>query len=810
MRLSITALLAITVVVGGLATLIVGMQSTTVSASHCNQTYFGVSYNNDGFYDGRCANVNNFPNTGAPFVSATDGNADSVGYVIPRTSKDFSTGSEALANVTDKMSFYNRLKYHYDVRGWQQGNWWAKDGAAFVVFSLIGKNPPADRNLTNADWADFLNRLNNPNLTMSLVGNHPLSPNSAAINDSSGRLDFFHFTDSLGQTGPSFVFKLNGVIVGSIERKCANLQGQYALPQAAPQWRITGNSWVGVDNTSPDNSVLTARVGQTLYWKHAIGNVGPNNTDRPIAYAIGKSGFSAGAWANNAPPNNQDPQGTTNINVNAWFDVGWGTPRASYSRYVVRQADVGGKLCQSISWGPTAWDNAAWTASTEACVTVPYDYNLLPSVTGPNGMGSVGSTIPTVTPKVNNQLAGNAGATTTSPPGVEWQIKRVEVAPGKTIPMIQQENGNAPCQHYKSGGATVCDDRGSGSQSFPAGSTTLALLSNEQIKPTTAVGTKVCFTLSVRPYSQTSGNWRHSAPVCITVSKQPKVQVWGGDLRTRGSIETGTSVITSGGTDRLFGSWVEYGGFAAGGIDGFASGSGLNNGSLNTTAADLWNKLTFANIDSTGTSTYGKFPLPPLPNLSTQFIGSASGGAINSNLGALSSGTYTVGNFTTTGGAIGQAAGKGKTIIIISSGTFTIDGDITYKGNGASDTFNKVDELPQVIIIARNINITNATKQIDAWLLTTGATGVINTCSDRAVAAPLNATVCNNQLTVNGPVVTQHLHLRRTAGSDSVADAGKPAEVFNLRPDAYLWAQARASQSGKVQTVYSVELPPRF
>ncbi|MET0980043.1 MAG: hypothetical protein ABWX90_02205, partial [Candidatus Saccharimonadales bacterium] len=121
-----------------------------------------------------------------------------------------------------------------------------------------------------------------------------------------------------------------------------------------------------------------------------------------------------------------------------------------------------------------------------------------------------------------------------------------------------------------------------------------------------------------------------------------------------------------------------------------------------------------------------------------------------------------------------------------------------------------ISQVPQVIIIARNINITNAATQIDAWLLTTGATGAINTCSDRALTAPLNATVCNNQLTVNGPVVTEHLHLRRTAGSDTAADAGRPAEVFNLRPDAYLWAQARASQAGKAQTVYSVELPPRF
>jgi hypothetical protein len=573
------------------------------------------------------------------------------------------------------------------------------------------------------------------------------------------------------------------------------------------KWGIISDSKVGVDFTPPNVPTWTANPGQTLYWKHSIGNVGPGKTNQPIGYAIGKAGFSAGAWTNGAAPNNNDPQGTTNIlNSGEWFDVGWGTTRSSYSQYRVRQADVGNNLCQSISFGPTAWDNPAWTASTPACVYVPYNYNLIPSVTGPNGMGSVGSTIPPVTPRIDNQLTGNAGLTTKSPDNVEWQLKRVEVDPGRTIPMNQQQNNTIPCTHYRSGGATRCIDKGNGTQSFPAGSTTLALLNNEKINPGTPVGTKICFTLSVRPYSQTSSNWRHSAPVCITVSRQPKLQVWGSDVRSRGKIETGTTIITSGGSDKLFGSWVEYGGFSTGANSGFASGSGLNNGNVNT-AADAWNKLTFANVDTRGNDNYGGFTLPPLPNLSAQFMGPATG-TMRADIGSLGSGTYRMNNFTITGGAIDN----GKTIIIIATGTVTINGNITYKGNGSSGTFNSVGDLPQVIIIANTINITNTTEQINAWLLTTGSSGSINTCwaANRAVTAALNSTVCDKQLTVNGPVVTEHLHLRRTAGSENAAEAGKPAEVFNLRPDAYLWAQARASQSGKVQTVYSVELPPRF
>jgi hypothetical protein len=63
---------------------------------------------------------------------------------------------------------------------------------------------------------------------------------------------------------------------------------------------------------------------------------------------------------------------------------------------------------------------------------------------------------------------------------------------------------------------------------------------------------------------------------------------------------------------------------------------------------------------------------------------------------------------------------------------------------------------------------------------------------------------------VNGPVVTGKLVLNRTAGSGTGAQSGDPAERFNLRPDAFLWARLQATGNDKAQTVYSTELPPRF
>ena len=578
------------------------------------------------------------------------------------------------------------------------------------------------------------------------------------------------------------------------------------------KWTIRGESYV--DNTTAGtgtkqgNPAVYASPGDTLDWTHDLRNNGPGYIDKSITRTIDRTGFANGWDGQQSAPSRNN----TGLNTPAGLIMDTVNPSAgNRTRYVVKASDAGRTMCQRVGWEPGAWNNDGRLTSNYACANVPYNYELTPGVSGPNGVTSVGAPIPTVTPIVNNELPGSPSKTTDSKP-TEWQLKRVEIAPGGSIPMTQQENGSAPCAHY----GNNCTDKGSGTRVFPAGSTTLALLNGETVGPNTPVGTRICYTLSVRPYQQiayqpANNNWRHSVPVCITVSKQPKVQAWGGDLRTRGKIETGTTIVNDNGTNKLFGSWVEYGGFSVGSNSRFASGSGLNNGNTDIASMDSWNKLTFANIDTTGASKFGNFTLPSdLPPLVTQFVNMTATGSFASDLGTLPGGVYRpAGNVTINTSKIGQDGSLGKVIIVISSGTVTIDGNITYQGNGASDNFNTIEELPQVIIIAKNINITNATTQIDAWLLTT-ADGVINTCSDRALTAPLNSTVCNSLLTVNGPVATSHLYLRRTAGSEDTARAGHPAEIFNLRADSLLWAYGRASASDKAQTVYSEELPPRF
>ena len=311
-------------------------------------------------------------------------------------------------------------------------------------------------------------------------------------------------------------------------------------------------------------------------------------------------------------------------------------------------------------------------------------------------------------------------------------------------------------------------------------------------------GTRVCVGIritSANPVTNVSSTaWDIH---CTSIGKKPRVQVWGGDVRTRGSIETSTGTVDDNGTNKTFGSWVEYGALSVGPNENFASGSGLNNGSTNANQ-DTWSKLTFANTDASGAPEYGNYTLPPIATVAGQFMALPNAGVPQADLNALGSGAYRTGNLTITNSAIAE----GKSIIIIATGTVTIAGNITY----ANGPFDSVGKIPQVVIIANKINIAGSAGQVDSWLITTGNDGAINTCSDRALNAPLNANVCNAKLTVNGPVVTQHLHLRRTAGSGP----NDSAELFNLRADAYIWAQRQASSAGKAQTVNVTELPPRF
>lgn len=409
----------------------------------------------------------------------------------------------------------------------------------------------------------------------------------------------------------------------------------------------------------------------------------------------------------------------------------------------------------------------------------------------------------------------------------QWEITQITVQPGKKAPHEDENgttSGTAPCQsgggapsgdYFKSGDAN-CKNVAKGSGIFNLGTPA------QNLKPSVSgldvgdlpVGTRVCFALSVQPHSNTDSSWAHSKPICTVVGKKPKVQIWGGDVAVRGKIDTSTSVKDVSGTTKIFGSWVEYGAFSVGSNSKFASGSGLSDQPCETPTTckpqAAWSKLTFANKNEAGVDAFGNYTtlagFRSAPGVAAFFGAVQNKAPVGSGSVDISSLAFNTGdpiqvrtadNLTITGSNIPA----GKSVVIIASGTVTIAGNIAYT-DGA---LTKLRDIPQVVIIANNINITDSVGHVDAWLV---ANDTINTCSN--FTGNLTSGKCAGLLELNGPVVTGKLILNRTAGSDTGAQSGDPAERFNLRADAYLWAQLQSIGNNKAQTVYSVELPPRF
>ena len=437
----------------------------------------------------------------------------------------------------------------------------------------------------------------------------------------------------------------------------------------------------------------------------------------------------------------------------------------------------------------------------------PKDYNLVPSVTT-----SVTSSVEAGSPISVNPLVTRTGSAPSR--DTAWQLSTFSVPPTGTIPSTG-DNTNTPAQHY-----------GNNTTSIATGSTVFSLTANRLPQsaltvPDQPVGTRVCYALSVRPYNHlvSTATWRHSVPVCLVISKKPKVQILGNDLVVRttaanvkSNIKTSFSIKTVDGSLNTYGSWGEYGVLASGTIFGIGSGSGYAGGYPNAITCKA-NMLTFTNATTgpcdTSTAFGGYVASGTLGAISSRFPTSGTVLTGAQTLGSLKGYYSAVTDISVSGGT--EIAAKQWIVINAPTSTVTITGNISY----TTSRLTSATDIPQVVIIAKNIIVANSVENIDAWLMAvgTGVDGRINTCGTGGTVtetSPLSSTVCDKKLTVNGPILANKLILRRTAGAGVGVESGNPAEVFNLRPDAYLWLMARDQTAGRIQTVYTQELPPRF
>ena len=385
------------------------------------------------------------------------------------------------------------------------------------------------------------------------------------------------------------------------------------------------------------------------------------------------------------------------------------------------------------------------------------------------------------------------------------------------------------------------------------------------------------------------GNNLHhvSAASCVTIAKKPNFQVLGGGFYTNGTIKTALSEKAVGGglgaypsaETRSYGSWDEFGVLAAGKVLGFGSGAAMGyeegynfnlpRGGImnayytfigptgpNSVVSGISNisHMTIANDkNGPGNSGISRIGSAVLARLKARFrdtIIRNSSNTITSltsnetsaknylglsqlyhqgdtSLSAMNS-TANFYQFNRGGNLIARSNTTGEklmnTLAMFVDGTLTIDRNI----NIAHETYNAVDDFPQVLIFAKKINITSNVTNIDAWLILDEDYGdnQIDTCSDNHYP---NALSCNETLTITGPVFARKLILNRTAGSHTGGGrAGAhplqtgptgtyyaegsihPAEVFTLRADAYFWAYRQSLSGGQAYMVYSREIAPRY
>lgn len=476
-----------------------------------------------------------------------------------------------------------------------------------------------------------------------------------------------------------------------------------------------------------------------------------------------------------------------------------------------------------------------------SCAEIAYNYNLVPSIALP---GSGGGTSVNVTPSVSQDPSVDmAHATYTQ--DTQWQVTQVIKPKGVNGPTAGIDN-NQPCNNtgtsgrYKvssqytckvvsqsSGKDTIFNNNGSfrSGSSFPL---SVPAASSGDYPPGDPANYEVCYVLSINAYKPyiTSNTWRHSALVCPPAVKQPTVHILGDDVRVGGAITTSPHAKDA--TSKEYGSWGEYASYSRGTTSStFSTQAGLRNGAAGATPPLTLNGLTFAN---SATTQFGHFMTGTSPNSPSLVPTNTVAEYFAKNAQKIPSVSGTIDLPTVLSTIAGDARGagvkppvqvdaaatdttaltgdvtipKGKSVIIVATGTVVIKSNIAY----TTDTLSSLNDIPQMVIVAHNIQIDPRVTNIDAWLVADTINGVLSTC----YPAPAQLTMgdCNQTLRVNGPTTTNKLHLYRTAGSDGDATLDDSAETFANRGDAYLWAQNYTVSPGTFTTTMRTELPPRY
>ena len=323
-------------------------------------------------------------------------------------------------------------------------------------------------------------------------------------------------------------------------------------------------------------------------------------------------------------------------------------------------------------------------------------------------------------------------------------------------------------------------------------------------------------------------NWSCSGEKTFIIAKKPSFQVLGGSVYSNGGIAAPAAeknnlrgMNSLGGKVAVFGSWAENAVVANGAVNGLASGAatGLNitlneelvNGILDNKDNYCNNRvpLSFANYIPASLGCPDR-PITGLLGASNSILDRAAlvsyilgnENTINTQLTPNDNNEYILGT---------KEIFAGTTEVVTAAGdTITIAGNLTY----ADESYSTLEQVPKLIVYADNINIACDVTRVDAILI---ANNKIDTCpnsdgtNDEGIAR-INEAKNNNQLLVNGIIVTNTLDLNRTYGAATGTNSGIPAEIVNYDASTILWStsQTATDDYANMTAVYQREIAPRY
>lgn len=372
----------------------------------------------------------------------------------------------------------------------------------------------------------------------------------------------------------------------------------YAAP-SSPNWTITGKSWVtkqfnpsdttnfGSNWTIAPGRLKNVKPGDTVDWWHSLfvsggatdyvvtgvqQDVFDLSSNQPMDNDVSLN--DRGAW------HNEDPR-WFNV-MTDWKDYAWkrmnnpegvdyhttsmealngksrledvrgplGKNKFMFTR-VIKREDMGKRICQRIYWDRrNSLVSKGWVYSSYACVEVPYDYNVEPSVSVNSDYIDAENVtkIEGINAGLNNK--GTSKTQNSSYALARFVVRGAEVSglTGKSD-VVSLPGGTAdsdwPCAivrlikgQYRDSlnidsGACGKIVQNTGNQ-LNTGQTPVATNQVDNLdRVKLSANDSLCYVVMVSNYngSAPSTDFKYAVK-CIRSSKRPKVQVWGGDIKT--------------------------------------------------------------------------------------------------------------------------------------------------------------------------------------------------------------------------------------------------------------------------------------